>query len=1181
MKRFVKQWVALGVTTSLIGASFMPGVSTAKEKEKLLEPKKVSISALKKQAEKLGLNTKKSQVPLSADTLVIKYDRPLSAADHARAGAVVIKQISSLKYAVVKVKKKGDMNNVLKAYQKNSKVISASPSVNYEQFGTVDPKASKQYHLSLLEIAKAQKLAGANKVKVAVIDSGVDPNHPELKGSLLPAYNAVNPMNQASPHFHATHVAGIIAGEKDNGVGGYGVNPNANILPIDVFDGGMGASDYVIAEGILYAVEHGAKVINMSLGSSYPSPLLKEAIKTAIDKNVTVVASSGNDGMNQRDYPASFEGVISVGSTNKDNKLSSYSNYGASVDLVAPGEDVYSSIYYEGKSTFANLSGTSMSSPVVAGAASLLLSKYPNLTPAQVEYVLEHTAKDLGAKGYDTKFGNGLVNPLGALQYDVTKIPASVQNPKTEQQILAAAKQVELKDELVQDGALTKPNEEQWIKFDVKKGEYIQTALAGSDNYDYKYKIHLYSKDGNDVQEVDKVQDGKAEGKLYKVPADGVLAIGVKDTNGNYDNSGAKKSAYKLSLQRLAEVPEDNISLKNPVEVGALPYNSADKKLTFSGINGDSDFFKVKVDEPQVVKVKLSGVAGVDSSIRVYAADQLFVSSDDENAPPIFMDESKLDDKVEPMFAANTNGYSEGETLAFEAIPGVDYYIRTTNESYPSYGYIIFNSLTSFDMMFEDATPQESALPYEVSIDSKVLPEDEDGLPIQRETPEDGLAKGNLTVSEYAGQKAQETKSVVEAQSDSAEGEASDDVDQVLEDIKARALPYKLGETNAEGYIQSLEDEDWFAITPERTAIYDFTFNKDGNVPMFEVYKLGKYKGENGKTYETLEPVISNLEFGWFSDTFKDQVSVGLRKGEKYFAVARTPYGNPSLSFDPYKISSKLLVDNPEDKYEDNDTPEQAKTVSEGTITGNFGLPNDMDFYYVNAKQTGISGVFYKQQELTKELAAKYPSSLLNQAYGVPIIIEDTNNNHKLDNDEMDKIRYVERLSLNGSIYGSFPTKKGKNYFVGLLPVIDSSTQASLIPYNFTIANVSTKDEDAGSVVKNNVPSKPLSLKPEAPGLWTAKGHLNAGVVRGDQDWYVLDLKKAAKGTITFDVGDEIDGVVSLYKDGKLIATSNHYLEGDAEVIPFNLGKGKYHIEVKDVNGNSTINPYKLSVKFQ
>ena len=121
--------------------------------------------------------------------------------------------------------------------------------------------------------------------------------HPELKGKLLPSYNAVNPMNQGTPDFHGTHVTGIIAGNKNNGIGGFGVNPNVSILPIDVFDRGYGAYDYAIADGILHAVEKGAKVINMSLGGPMKSPVIEEAIKKALDKNITIVAATGNDGL--------------------------------------------------------------------------------------------------------------------------------------------------------------------------------------------------------------------------------------------------------------------------------------------------------------------------------------------------------------------------------------------------------------------------------------------------------------------------------------------------------------------------------------------------------------------------------------------------------------------------------------------------------------------------------------------------------------------------------------------------------------------------------------------------------------------------------------------------------------------------------------------------------------------
>ena len=130
------------------------------------------------------------------------------------------------------------------------------------------------------------------------------------------------------------------------------------------------------------------------------SPIIEEAVNQALEKNIVIVAAAGNTGDATPSYPAAYEGVISVGSTNEQKKLSNFSSFGPSIDVVAPGEGIYSTMYdYEKKSTFMSLDGTSMASPVVAGIASLILSKYPQLTPTQVEYILEHSAQDLGAAG--------------------------------------------------------------------------------------------------------------------------------------------------------------------------------------------------------------------------------------------------------------------------------------------------------------------------------------------------------------------------------------------------------------------------------------------------------------------------------------------------------------------------------------------------------------------------------------------------------------------------------------------------------------------------------------------------------------------------------------------------------------------------------------------------------------
>ena len=324
-----------------------------------------------------------------------------------------------------------------------------------------------------------------------------------------------------------------------------------------MFDRQFFATDYTIAQGILHAVEKGAKVINMSLGGPIKSPIIEEAVNKALEKNIVIVAAAGNTGDATPSYPAAYEGVISVGSTNEQKKLSNFSSFGPSIDVVAPGEDIYSTIYdYEKKSTFMSLDGTSMASPVVAGIASLLLSKYPQLTPTQVEYILEHSAQDLGAEGYDTKYGNGLVDPVKALQYNIKSLPSLTKTTWNEKEIKTYAKKVTLngKETLLKD-TIVKPFDEKWYKTDVKKGDPIQFKLEGASQFDYKLMLYLESRDRKERVDINKVLEDKKEGKLYEAPFTGTLYFGVKDVNGSYDDSNKKRSYYSLSVQNLPELP--------------------------------------------------------------------------------------------------------------------------------------------------------------------------------------------------------------------------------------------------------------------------------------------------------------------------------------------------------------------------------------------------------------------------------------------------------------------------------------------------------------------------------------------------------------------------------------------------------------------------------------------------
>lgn len=276
-----------------------------------------------------------------------------------------------------------------------------------------DPYFSKQWFFSDMGIPSAwNETEGSGNIKVAVIDSEVDITHPDLKNQIVDPFDIItNSSSFSSPQLHGTHVAGIIAAEANNGIGVSGIAPHVKIMPINVFQGDLADSSDIIA-GINYAIDHHANIINLSLGEYQYSYLLNAAIQNAYQKGILIISAAGNDGTNQPSYPAAFNNVISVGSLDNQNHLSSFSNYGSDIALTAPGERILSTFP---ENSYGSLSGTSMASPMVAGVAALVLSKDPNLTPQQVKNILYSSADDLGTPGKDIYYGYGLVDAKKAL----------------------------------------------------------------------------------------------------------------------------------------------------------------------------------------------------------------------------------------------------------------------------------------------------------------------------------------------------------------------------------------------------------------------------------------------------------------------------------------------------------------------------------------------------------------------------------------------------------------------------------------------------------------------------------------------------------------------------------------------------------------------------------------------
>ncbi|WP_349409916.1 S8 family peptidase [Pseudalkalibacillus sp. SCS-8] len=315
-------------------------------------------------------------------------------------------------FVVVKVN--GQVSEAVKAFEGHSSVEFAEPNATFHASYTPnDPfYASEQYAPQKVEADKAWDITqSASSVKIAVIDTGVDYNHPDLSGKVIKGYDYVQDDNDPmDEHYHGTHVAGIAAANTDNGIGIAGNAPNASILAIRVLDeGGSGTLDDV-AQGIRYAADQGAQVINLSLGGLLGTQTLKEAVDYAWNKGSVVVAAAGNESSTKPSYPAYYSNAIAVAATDQNDNLAYFSNYGTWVDIAAPGVSIYSTMP---GNAYDNLSGTSMAAPVVAGVAGLLASQ--GRSAAEIRTALEETADNVTGTG--VFFQNGRVNAFKAVQH--------------------------------------------------------------------------------------------------------------------------------------------------------------------------------------------------------------------------------------------------------------------------------------------------------------------------------------------------------------------------------------------------------------------------------------------------------------------------------------------------------------------------------------------------------------------------------------------------------------------------------------------------------------------------------------------------------------------------------------------------------------------------------------------
>jgi subtilisin family serine protease len=289
----------------------------------------------------------------------------------------------------------------------------------------VDPLRTDQWALDQLGFESARAAVDPASVTVAVLDSGVDGSHEDLAGVVLPGWDAIEgrPGADTDAYGHGTHVAGIVAALAGNGLGGSGAAAGVRILPVRVLDTDGSGWSSAIAEGIRWAADHGADVINLSLGGPSPSAAYRTAIDYAVNvRNAVVVASAGNEyaSGNPVEYPAADPDAVAVGASNRTGGRAPFSNTGVYVDLAAPGTSILApcpigATVCEDSAAYTRMSGTSMAAPFVSAAAALLRSARPEASVGQIRDWLALTATDAGVPGRDDEFGAGIIEPSRAV----------------------------------------------------------------------------------------------------------------------------------------------------------------------------------------------------------------------------------------------------------------------------------------------------------------------------------------------------------------------------------------------------------------------------------------------------------------------------------------------------------------------------------------------------------------------------------------------------------------------------------------------------------------------------------------------------------------------------------------------------------------------------------------------
>lgn len=504
-----------------------------------------------------------------------------------------------------------------------------------------DPLLDRQSYLEHTGTIQAWDKANRNgSITIAIIDTGVDLEHPDLKGNLITGINLLQPaLPPRDDNGHGTNVAGVIAALGNNGKGVAGMLWKTNIMPIKALEPNGRGDEDKLAEGIRYAVDKGAKIVVLSVGLQRNDPHLYEIVQYAESRDVLLVAATGNDeGRNIR-YPAAYPTVLAVGGIGATNTIEERSNYGPELDLVAPWSVFTTAM--GGKYEYRD--GTSMAAPQVAAAAALIWELYPNLKAHEVRNLLRQTAEDVGPPGWDEKTGYGLLRVDRALTEPHIADIYEPNHSKETAKPYAIGRMISAE---LRDGS-----DEDWFRLDAPYDGVLKLELLGDKAPPSEVTLMHYTDD----------RPGTAINAVAGQPIEVEITRGSNWFVIRYSNK-TEASGWKYRLTNSFTIYRD------PFEDNDRQYKAfklAPRSQTVTGTfdkQGDEDWYAMTFEQSGTVTVT--------------------VTPDSKRIDPLL----QVQKKGERPVTLDDNADGEPEIYRFNAFPGTYYFLVSKLKLNPSVG---------------------------------------------------------------------------------------------------------------------------------------------------------------------------------------------------------------------------------------------------------------------------------------------------------------------------------------------------------------------------------------------------------------------------------------------------------------------------------------------------------------